>query len=178
MVCPRCKSVVRGIMEKIELQVNGLRLGEVEVESTENIDLMQLAALLEKEGFELIFDRNSQIAEQIKAFVLQYSDNIMFINVKLSDYLAENTGLSYSYLSCVFSEIEHITIEKHFILVKIEKVKELLTYKELTLSQIADRLVYSSVHALSAQFKKITGLTVSEYKKALDKNRKSLDDLH
>lgn len=178
MVCPRCKSVVKGIMEKLGIPINGLRLGEVEVENMESIDLVRLKELLEKEGFELIFDREGQIAELIKSFVLQYLDNIMFISVKLSDYLSGNTGLNYSYLSCVFSEIENITIEKHFILVKIEKVKELLTYKELTLSQIADRLAYSSVHALSAQFKKITGLTVSEYKRTLDKNRKSLDDLH
>jgi AraC-like DNA-binding protein len=110
--------------------------------------------------------------------LLEYLEKIEFLNVKLSDYLATKTDLNYTYLSKIFSINENITIEKFFILLKIEKVKELLTYKELSLSEISYQLAYSSVQALSNQFKTITGFTVSEFKEQTSKNRKSLDNLH
>jgi AraC-like DNA-binding protein len=178
MVCPRCKSVVNVVMQKFDLQVTDIQLGEVEVLANENINLIELNELLKNEGFELIFDREKQVIEQIKAYLLEYLEKIEFLNVKLSDYLATKTDLNYTYLSKIFSTIENTTIEKYFILLKIEKVKELLSYQELSLSEISYQLAYSSVQALSNQFKKITGITVSEFKEQANKNRKSLDDLH
>lgn len=178
MVCPRCKNVVNTVMQKFDLQVTDIQLGEVEVLANENINLDELNELLKKEGFELIFDREKQVIEQIKAYLLEYLEKIEFLNVKLSDYLATKTDLNYTYLSKIFSTIENTTIEKYFILLKIEKVKELLSYQELSLSEISYQLAYSSVQALSNQFKKITGITVSEFKEQANKNRKSLDDLH
>jgi AraC-like DNA-binding protein len=165
-------------MQKFDLQVTDIQLGEVEVLANENINLDELNELLKKEGFELIFDREKQVIEQIKAYLLEYLEKIEFLNVKLSDYLATKTDLNYTYLSKIFSTIENTTIEKYFILLKIEKVKELLSYQELSLSEISYQLAYSSVQALSNQFKKITGITVSEFKEQANKNRKSLDDLH
>lgn len=178
MVCPRCKNVVNAVMQKFDLQVTDIQLGEVEVLANENINLIELNELLKNEGFELIFDREKQVVEKIKAYLLEYLEKIEFLNVKLSDYLATKTDLNYTYLSKIFSTIENTTIEKYFILLKIEKVKELLSYQELSLSEISYQLAYSSVQALSNQFKKITGITVSEFKEQANKNRKSLDDLH
>ena len=178
MVCPRCKSVVQTIMQKFGLQVADIQLGEVEVLADENTNLIKLNEQLKNEGFELVFDREKQVIEQIKAYLLEYLDKIEFLNVKLSDYLATKTDLNYNYLSKIFSNNENITIEKFFILLKIEKVKELLTYKELSLSEISYQLAYSSVQALSNQFKTITGLTVSEFKEQANKERKSLDNLY
>ncbi|MBK7988259.1 MAG: helix-turn-helix transcriptional regulator [Ignavibacteria bacterium] len=173
MVCPRCKNVVNAVMQKFDLQVTDIQLGEVEVFANENINLIELNELLKNEGFELIFDREKQVVEKIKAYLLEYLEKIEFLNVKLSDYLATKTDLNYTYLSKIFSTIENTTIEKYFILLKIEKVKELLSYQELSLSEISYQLAYSSVQALSNQFKKITGITVSEFKEQANKNRKS-----
>lgn len=170
--------MVQTVMQKFGLQVTDIQLGEVEVLTDENTDLDKLNQQLQSEGFELIFDRERQIIEQIKAYLLEYLEKIEFLNVKLSDYLATKTDLNYTYLSKIFSANENITIEKFFILLKIEKVKELLTYKELSLSEISYQLAYSSVQALSNQFKTITGFTVSEFKEQTSKNRKSLDNLH
>lgn len=178
MVCPRCKSVVNVVMQQADLQVIRLELGEVAVLAKENIDLVALNELLKKEGFELVFDKEKQIVAQIKTHLLAYLDEIACLPIKLSDYLASKTELNYTYLSKIFSNNENITIEKYFILLKIEKVKELLTYKELSLSEISYQLAYSSVQALSNQFKIATGLTVSEFKEQASKNRKSLDNLH
>jgi AraC family transcriptional regulator len=178
MVCPRCKSVVNAVMQQVDLQVITMKLGEVEVLAKENIDLVALNELLNKEGFELVFDRENQIVAQIKTHLLVYLGEIEFLPIKLSDYLASKIDLNYTYLSKIFSNNENITIERYFILLKIEKVKELLTYKELSLSEISHQLAYSSVQALSKQFKTATGLTVSEFKEQESKNRKSLDNLH
>lgn len=178
MVCSRCKSVVNQVMQKLKLQVVDIQLGEVEILIDENTDLSNLANLLAVEGFELILDREEQLTTQIKALLLEYLEKIEFIQVKLSDFLATKTDLNYTYLSKIFSKVENITIEKYFILLKIEKVKELVSYGELTLSEIAYQLTYSSVQALSNQFKSVTGLTVSEFKEQSQKNRKSLDKIN
>ncbi len=178
MVCPRCKSVVQTVMQKLGLQVVDIELGEVKVLVEKSTDLENLNQQLKNEGFELIFDREKQIVAQIKTYLLEYLEKIEFLHVKLSDYLATKTDLNYIYLSKIFSANENITIEKFFILLKIEKVKELLTYKELSLSEISYQLAYSSVQALSRQFKTITGLTVSEFKEQANNSRKSLDKLY
>jgi AraC-like DNA-binding protein len=177
MVCPRCESRVTTVIQNFGIEVKALRLGEVEILSDENIDLQKLNLLLQKEGFELIFDKEKQISNLIKTYLLEYLENIEESKLKLSDYLVQKTDLQYSYLSKIFSNKEEITIEKFFILLKIEKVKELIGYNELSLSQISYRLAYSSVQALSNQFKAVTGLTVSEFKRQTTNKRQYLDNL-
>jgi AraC family transcriptional regulator len=177
MVCQRCKTAVKAVMETHRLQVVDVQLGEVEVLADAPIDLSQLDFDLRAQGFELIHDRESQLVSQIKANILEYLNNIESIHFKLSDYLADKTDLNYSYLSKVFSRNELDTIERYFILLKIEKVKELLIYHEYSLSAIAHQLGYSSTQALSGQFKTVTGMTVSQYKEMASKNRVDLDRL-
>ena len=165
-------------MEANQLQVVDVQLGEVEVLADENINLEALNTNLKSQGFEIIFDREHQLTEQIKTLLLDYLAKIEFIHVKLSDYLASKMELNYPYLSKVFSKNENETIERYYILLKVEKIKELISYNQLSMSEIAYQLGYSSPQALSSQFKSITGTTVSEFKEKAHKNRSSLDKLH
>lgn len=158
-----------------------VQLGEAEVEkeptSAEKEELRtRLAAL----GFELFDDRKARLIEQIKTAIIHlvhHSDDEK-LKVNLSDHLAEVTGRDYNSLSSLFSDVEGLTIERFVILQRIERVKELLVYDELSLSEIAYKLGYSSVAHLSAQFKKITGLTPTHYRQIRDQKRKPLDDVH
>ncbi|RZL98107.1 MAG: AraC family transcriptional regulator, partial [Pedobacter sp.] len=154
-------------------------LGEAELaEDISGMTLDKLDKSLTRLGFEIIDDRKSRIIEKIKKLLIQsvhHSDQQS--NKNLSEYLSSALHYDYNYLSNLFSEVEGTTIEKYFIAQRIEKVKELLKYDELTLSQIADRLGYSSVAYLSNQFKKQTGLSPSFYKSTKAGNRKNLDDL-
>lgn len=177
MVCPRCKSVVGDILEQINLQVIDIQLGEVEVQAEQQVDMKKLNDLLHAQGFELIEDRQEKLVSQIKSQMLTYLEQIEFIKIKLSDYLAAKLDLNYTYLSKIFSQHEQTTMEKYFIRLRIEKAKELLSYNELTLSEIAYQLGYSSPQALSNQFKATTGTTVSAYRESEQKNRQSLDAL-
>lgn len=179
MVCDRCILVVHNELEKRGLNVKQVKLGEAELEKELTIEQRKaLEASLTLLGFELIDDKKKQLVESIKTHIIKLvhrdeSD----LKTNLSTYLAESLHHDYSYLSNLFSELESSTIEKYFISQKIERVKELLFYDELTLSEIADRLSYSSVAYLSNQFKKITGLTPTEFKKQKTNQRKSLDSL-
>ncbi|MEP6712285.1 MAG: helix-turn-helix domain-containing protein [Ferruginibacter sp.] len=179
MVCSRCKMAVKAELEKAGLQPVSVELGEVEIKEQPGVNkLQQLDASLQSLGFEIIDSRKNQLIEKIKNIIVElihYSDEN--ININLSEYLSKNLNYDYNYLSNLFSEVEGITIEKYFIAQKIEKVKELLKYDELTLSQIADRLGYSSVAYLSNQFKKQTGLSPSFYKSLKQNSRKNLEDL-
>lgn len=177
MVCPRCKSVVGAILEQMNLQVIDIQLGEVEVQAEQQVDLKKLNTLLHEQGFELIEDHQEKLVSQIKGQMLTYLEQIEFIKIKLSDYLAAKLDLNYTYLSKIFSQHEQTTMEKYFIRLRIEKAKELLSYNELTLSEIAYQLGYSSPQALSNQFKATTGMTVSAYRESEQKNRQSLDAL-
>ncbi len=180
MVCPRCIKVVREEFTKLGFNVRSVKLGEVEVENELNEqDYQNIDKVLVENGFELIDDKKSRIIDKIKTSIIElvhyHKDKPEHIN--LSDYLVEKIGYDYSYLSRVFSEVESITIEKYLIYQKIEKVKELLIYDELTLSEIAWQLGYSSVQHLSNQFKKITGLSPSHFKKVKENKRKFLDQV-
>lgn len=168
-----------------ELRKNGfspllVQLGEVTVEegTTDPRKLKNLRTGLEKLGFELLDDKRKKVIEQIKTLVIElvhyYGETG---NKKYSTIIQEKLHHEYSYLSKLFSEVEGVTIEQYIISQKIEKVKELLVYGELSLSEIAFELNYSSVAHLSAQFKKITGLTPSEFKKLGINHRKPLDNL-
>jgi AraC family transcriptional regulator len=183
MVCNRCIMVVRQELERIGLHPEKVTLGEVTL-SEDGLSPDQqekLDAALKSYGFERIDDRKARLIESIKNKVIQmihHSDK-MDLKFNWSSILAEETHYEYNYLSNLFSSVEGITLEQYIIRQKIEKVKELLFYDELNLSQIASRLGYSSVAHLSAQFKKVTGFTPSEMKKSrdLDHNRKPLDSI-
>lgn len=171
--------VVKTELEKAGLHPWSVELGEVEIEEELTADsLKQLNASLQCTGFEIIDNRKSRIIEQIKNAIVEliHHSNVT-ISVKLSEYITQRIHYDYSYLSNLFSEVEGVTIEKYFIAQKIEKVKELLKYDELTLSEIAHRLGYSSVAYLSNQFKKQTGLTPSFFKWQKDNIRKNIEDL-
>jgi AraC-like DNA-binding protein len=180
MVCSRCKMVVRGELEKEGIQPLAVELGEVELEQQpEPAVLARLEASFRRLGFEMIDDRKSRMIEQVKNAIVSLIHHRQNepIPVNLSEYLSQKLHYDYNYLSNLFSEVEGTTIEKYFIAQKIEKVKELLKYDELTLSQIADLLGYSSVAYLSNQFKKQTGLTPSFYKSLKENIRNNIEDL-
>ena len=179
MVCSRCKMVVKDELIKFGLHPKNIELGEVEVEEDiTNENKNQLKAILQSFGFELIDDKKSRLIEKIKNTIVDlvhYSENQL--NTTFSEHISKKLHHDYNYLSNLFSEVEGTTIEKYFIAQKIEKVKELLKYDELSLSEIADRLGYSSVAYLSNQFKKQTGLTPTFYKSLKQNKRKNIDDL-
>lgn len=180
MVCHRCKLVVKTEMEKIGVHPLNITLGEVVVEEKEltSEQRVQLSERLRTVGFELIDDKRSKLIEQIKTFIIgQIHYKQEQPQKKFSELLSQHLHHDYSYLSNLFSEVEGITIEQFVINQKIEKVKELIVYDELSLSQIAFDLGYSSTPHLSNQFKKLTGLTPTQFKQIGAKNRKSLDEI-
>jgi AraC family transcriptional regulator len=180
MVCQRCIAAVKNVFETSGVKVSDAHLGEVDVHcdpSTEQADKIRLG--LKNIGFELIDDKRSRLIEQVKNAIVSliHHNQDEKIKVNFSDYLSEKIGRDYNYLSNLFSEVEGVTIERYMILQRIERVKELLVYDELTLSEIAYQLGYSSVAHLSGQFKKVTGLTPSHYKQIRDQKRKPLDEI-
>ena len=179
MVCNRCKMVVKSTLEKLGLHPLQVELGEVELKENDISPVKeQLTQELQSLGFDLLDDKKTKTIEKIKNLITDLVQNKSnSIDIKLSDYLSGELLQDYSSLSSLFSEVEGITIEKYYILQKIEKVKELLVYDELSLSEIAFQLNYSSVAYLSNQFKKVTGLTPSHFKNLRTVKRKSLDDL-
>ena len=179
MVCDRCKMAVKAELEKLGYIVNKVELGEVELKqelSPEN--LMSIDSALQNVGFSLIGDKKSQLIEKTKTLIIELIQNPNnHPKVNLSNYLTQHLHHDYSFLSNLFSSIEGITIEHYFIAQRIEKVKELLVYDELTLSEIAYKLNYSSVAHLSGQFKKVTGLPPTHFKNVRWQKRKPLDQV-
>lgn len=177
MVCNRCIMIVEDIMNKINIDFKEVLLGEVILKgrlSEEN--KQRVKESLEALGFELIEDKNSRVIEKIKSIIIDLIQNKNSeLHTNLSDLLSKELNQDYSSLSNLFSEVEGTTIEKYFIAQRIEKVKELLVYDELTLTEIAYMLNYSSVAYLSNQFKKVTGLTPGHFKKIKESKRKPLD---
>ncbi len=177
MVCNRCILVVRQELEKLDIEMRNITLGEVETDiELPKSKIMQLSNSLAAMGFELLDNTKQQIIEKIKNTVINhvhYSEQQRSHN--FSDILSSTLHKDYSYLSNLFSEVEGITIEKYLINQKIEKVKELIIYDELSLSEIAFQIGYSSVSHLSNQFKKVTGLTPSHFKLVGKNKRKPLD---
>lgn len=178
MVCPRCIASVEDILHELKYPFEHVVLGEVMLNETlSGIQVSVLKDKLLKQGFELLEHKKDKIVEAVKTHIIQLIKNPDVISsIKLSSFLSKELGYDYSHISSLFTGSQHITIEKYVILQKIEYVKELLSYNELTLSEISDKLNYSSVAALSAQFKSITGLTPSKFK-AGNQERKSLDNL-
>jgi len=176
MVCARCKMVVKSEFEKLGLQTISVELGEVELQNEINDSQKEvLLKNLQILGFDLLDDKKTKTIEKVKNLIVDLVHHKNKVN--LSDYLVENLNQDYNSLSNLFSEIENTTIEKYFISQKIEKVKELLIYNELSLSEIADLLNYSNVAHLSNQFKKITGFTPTSFKQLKDKNRIQIENL-
>ena len=179
MVCPRCIRAVTDCLTRLGLHPLSVELGIAVIdEAIDDALHARLRQALETEGFELLDDPRARLIEQIKDAVIQlvhYRGAVPSAN--LSCYLSELLHKDYSTLSKVFSEETGSTIERYAITQKIERAKELLTYDELTLNEIADRLGYSSAAYLSAQFKQITGLTPSAFKQSQDNKRKGLDEL-
>ena len=179
MVCNRCNMMVKSELEKFGLHPLTVELGMAEIErelSAEEKKLLneRLGVL----GFELIDDRKTRLIESIKTTVVELIRNPdNFPKVTFSEYLSEKFHQDYSALSKLFSEVQGMTIEQYVITHKIERVKELLVYDELSLSEIADILGYSSVSHLSKQFKKITGLTPTYFKSIREKRRTPIDEL-
>jgi len=179
MVCPRCIMVVEDALKELGFDVQKVELGKAKVETNDSIGSEEINKKLKEYGFELLESKNRQLVERIKTLLIKYvQDSEQKEEMpNPSDYLTEHLHQNYSVLSSNFSEAENITVEKYLIHLRIERVKELLSYGELTLSDIAYRLNYSSVAHLSNQFKKITGMSVTDYKKARDSFRKPLDGI-
>ncbi|WP_294824728.1 AraC family transcriptional regulator [uncultured Flavobacterium sp.] len=179
MVCPRCITAVRSELEKAGISVISVELGETEIQNDLSPEeLRYIGQSLQSLGFELISDRKSRIIEQVRTEIINlihHSGETLTIN--LSQWLSGKINYDYTYLSNLFSEVEGTTIEKYYIAQRIEKVKELLVYDELSLAEIADKLGYSSAAYLSGQFKKITGLTPTFYKSVKENKRKKIDEL-
>lgn len=179
MVSLRCKMMVKEELKKLGINYVVVELGTVDV--LENITPQQRALLktaLLKSGLELMDDRKAILIERIKNVItemIHYSDELPRVN--FSDYISQKLGYDYTYLANIFSEVKGITIEHYIIAHRIERVKELLIYDELTLTQIAYKLNYSSVAHLSNQFKKVTGLTPSFYRQLTQKRKSNLEDV-
>jgi YesN/AraC family two-component response regulator len=179
MVCIRCKMVVMGELTKLGLKYRSVDLGEAELFERITPDQReQFRAALLRSGLELMDDKKSVLIQKIKTSIIElvhYSEEPLAIN--LSVYLAEKLHHDYTYLANLFSEVQGTTIEKFFISHKIERVKEFLVYNELTLTEIAYKMHYSSVAHLCTQFKKVTGLTPSHFKTLKDRRRTMLEEL-
>jgi YesN/AraC family two-component response regulator len=171
--------VVKDAIEKTGIEPLYVELGEIEVQKEpSSAQLSKLSQALKTQGFELINDKKSRIIEKIKTSIvslIHYSQDNNKTN--LSTYLSDKLRYDYTYLSNLFSEVEGTTIEKYLIAQRIEKVKELLVYDELSLSEISDQLGYSSVAYLSSQFKKVTGLTPTFYKSLKEHKRRNIEEL-
>jgi len=179
MVSNRCKMVVKAELKRLGLHFIVVDLGEVEI--MENISAEQrekIRIALLKSGLELMDDKKAVLIEKIKNVIIEmvhYTDELPKTN--FSDYLSEKLNHDYTYLSKLFSEVQGTTIEKFIISHKIERIKELIIYDELSLTEIAWNMHYSSVAHLSNQFKKNTGLTPSHFKKLKNKRRKAIEDV-
>jgi AraC family transcriptional regulator len=179
MVCQRCIMTVESVLNSLNMPFTKISLGEVELPAKPGEDeRKQIEKSLKTFGFELIETRVNKIIDDIKQALMEY----LYLgtdaqNIKLSSFITNKIPNDYSYLSDLFSSIEGRTIEQFFILQRIEKVKELLVYDQLSLTEISYQTGFSSVHHLSSQFKKVTGLTPSHFRKIGAAKRKSPDSI-
>lgn len=179
MVCSRCKMVVKSELEKLGLHPVSVDLGEVDIAGElQGYQRQDIHAALQKFGFALLDDKKSVLIERVKNLIVDLVQNKNnHLKTNLSDYLSRELNHDYTYITNLFTQVEGTTIEQYFIAQKVERVKELLVYDELTLSEISYQLNYSSVSHLSKQFKKVTGLTPSHYKLLKEKKRNPLEEL-
>ncbi len=180
MVCNRCIKVVKEELTKLNIEIDKIELGRVYITSAlTNKIKEQIKTTLSDNGFELINDKKSRLIDRIKTLIIEkiHHTDTTPEYVNSSQYISEEIGYDYSYLSKLFSSVEGITIEKFIILQKTEKVKELLMYGELSLNEISYKLGYSSIQHLSGQFKKVTGQSPSQFRKNRSNSRKPLDNI-
>ena len=182
MVCDHCVRIVREELEKTgDIQVNKIGLGSASIAyNSQKIDLEDIKRILKENGFSLLLKPEERLIEKIKIAVIEliyHAANTHALIRNNSDYLQDKLATSYSHLSKLFSDKEGMTLEKYIISVKIEKVKEMLSYNEMTLSEIAYQMGYSSVQYLSNQFRQVVGISVSQYKRMKFKTRLPLDAL-
>ncbi len=179
MVCIRCQMVVKAELEKLGLHYVNVKIGEADIiEDVLPEQLQQLDIALRKSGLLLMDNKKSILVEKIKNAIIElvhYTEEQ--IRENLSVYLSEKLNYDYTYLANLFSEVKGITIEKFYLTHKIERVKELIVYGELNLTEIAYKMHYSSVSHLSNQFKKFTGLTPTHFKKLKTKRRRTLENV-
>ncbi|TDQ81734.1 helix-turn-helix domain-containing protein [Sphingobacterium yanglingense] len=178
MVCKRCVSAVEDILNQLEIPFSNVQLGTIQFASAiPEKQTEQIRTALENIGFELIEDPKDNLAKEVKTLLIELVGALNTEPIKLSAYLSEKLGTNYHTISSVFSQQEGITVEKYYIQLKIEKAKELLSYNELSLKEIAYRLNYSSVAHLSKQFKEIVGVSASTFRSEKRMDRKYLDQL-
>lgn len=184
MICPRCETVIQLEMKKLKANVVSIKPGYAIVEVPVSVNLELIAEKLRYHGFELLRDPELVLVEQVKTTIRDYLYHQEKSTVEgrksltLSEYLMQSIGRSYSHLSKLFSKHEGKTLERYYIHLRIERVKELIDYGELNVGEIAHKLGYSSGHYLSAQFKKETGMSISEYRKQAEQiGRKYLNEL-
>jgi len=179
MVCDRCKYAVSNILNDLNIKNLSVSLGVIDFGQSHlcNSEITVLRIKLESIGFEIIQDNKSKLIEKIKTSIIELiNSQNEFNKLRLSIYLSEKLNHDYTYLSNLFSSVEGVTIEQYFINHKIEKIKELIVYDEQNLTKISQLLGYSSLSHLSSQFKKVTGLTPSHFKRLRNERfRKSLD---
>lgn len=180
MVSLRCKLIVRSTLENLKLQPTSVDLGEAEIKEDElsDVQLDELKKRLQSFGLELLEDKKAILIEKIKTIIIEmihYSEEPPILNFSI--FLSQKLNYEYNYLSNLFSEVKGMTIEHYIIAHKIERAKELLIYNELTITQIAEKLHYSNVAHLSNQFKKVTGLTPTFFKKMKHKRTIALENL-
>lgn len=179
MVSNRCKIAVKEVLKSFGLHFHVIELGEVEIMETltkDQIAELKMALLLD--GFKLMDDKRAILIERIKNVIIDMVHSTEEgIKTNFSNYLSEKLGHDYTYLANLFSEIQGTTIEQFMISHKIERIKELIIYGELNISEIAWKMNYSSVAHLSNQFKKVTGLTPSHFKKLKEKRRRSFEEI-
>ncbi len=181
MVCNRCIRVVSDELHRLGFQPTDVRLGEVQLpEDLSPTQRESIRSMLSDNGFELLDDKRQKLIEQAKLAIIdliQHGDERTLSTVVISQYLATKLQSEYTHISTLFSQIEGLTLEKYVILQKTERVKELMMYDEQSISEIAFRLGYSSVHHLSNQFKKVTGMTPTQFRKLQQKPRVALDQV-
>ena len=181
MLCSCCIKVIRNELEQLGVRVEEISLGRAVVTyDPERITMQVIRGALQDLGTDLAENRETRIVEEIKLAVVELIHQMNNVDsiVRKSEYLVEKTGLSYAYLSRIFSSHEHITLERFIILHKIERIKELIDQEELTISEIAYLMDYSSVQYLSNQFKRYTGMTVSDYKESDRTSKRPIDQLY
>lgn len=179
MVCSRCRRVITEDLTQLGLDVIEVRLGEAVVSHEHELPLTAIREVLHRNGFDLVEDRSTALVEMVKKAVIDLvqGGELKEMRLKTSDYIEQITGKDYRYVSTVFSQTAGITIEKYMIAQRVERIKELLIYDEMSLADIAFELGYSSVAYLSNQFKQETGMTPTAFKKQTVAARNGIDTI-
>ena len=177
MVCSRCTEAVGSIFKDQGIGIKNIQLGEVIVDEITDLQILSIESELNQKGFEILKEKNSVLIQKVKNIIIDHIEFSKKLNEKFSVFLSKKIGYDYSYISRIFSSNTGYTIEKYFSMQRIEKTKELIKYDELNLSEIAYKLNYSSVAHLSKQFKQVTGMSPSEFKKEQNSQRKGIDQI-